>query len=207
MQEPFLFPLSGRAAALALPCARGRGHWRAGCALHLQDEADKGGFLPAARALTLHLTRPLTSEKALYLFGSQSASLWADVADHWLWAPHQGRQARRIHSSPRGDCGLISGDIHPGVGALDQRAPSPLLLQHCLSLIDYCRCVDGVAYINLWMRYAFLAGTRCRRGRGQREGHPFMCLGRTSLLWSLGTWVSTHILLLSVLRWGVAARG
>ena len=92
-------------------CARGCGHWRAGCALHLQDEPDKGGFLTAALALTLHLTQPLTSEKALYLFGSQSAPLWADVADHWLQAPHQGRQARRIHSSPRGDCGLISGDI------------------------------------------------------------------------------------------------
>ena len=113
------------------------------CALSLQGEPEKGGFLPAALVLTLRLSQHLTLEKALYLFGSLSAPPWAEGADHWFQAPPQGRHARKIHSSPRGDCGPTGSDVRPGVGAPDQRSPGPFLLQHGLSLIDYCRHMDG----------------------------------------------------------------
>lgn len=213
MRAPFPFQRSRRAADtrlwVQLPspvCARGRGHWRAGRALSLQGEPEKGGFLPVALVMILRLSQHPTSEKALYLFGSPSAPLWAEGADHWFQAPHQRRHARRIHSSPREDCGPVGSDVRPGVGALDQRAPSPFLLQHCLSLIDYCRHMDGVTYMNLWIRWTLPVGTRCRRGSGQQDGHTFLFLGGISLFWSLGTWAATRVLL-CVLRWGLAARG
>lgn len=163
-------------------------------------------FPSSALVLILCLSQHLTLEKALYLFRSPSAPLWAEGADHWFQAPHQGRHARRMHSSPRGDCGPTGGDVRPGAGALDQRAPGPFLLQHGLSLIDCCRHMDGGTHMNLWMRYTFPVGTRGRRGSGQQDGHTFICSGRISLFWSLGTWAGTRVLL-CVLRWGLAARG
>ena len=60
--------------------------------------------------------------------------------------------------------------------------------------------------MNLWVRYTFPVGTRCRRGSGQQDGHTVICLGRISLFRSSGTWAGTRVLL-CLLRWGLAARG